>query len=592
MSSFFNKRLVLGLCAVLAFSACDSSTLDLDPLDQISDQALWQDPALIDAFLADVYGGMRHGLYEVQLGSLVDETHFIHGYGTNEVVQSTFTPTNQAIWGGGRMDAFRWGPLYSRIRQVNTILANIDDAKIDDENLRNQIKGEAHFLRAYFYHNLLRAYGGVPIITKVYGLNDQDLLVPRNTFKETVDFIVADADTAASLLDLNPRNLGRATKGAALALKSRVLLYAASDLFHSGKFSGTPAAPFVEYQGADRTAMWRAAKDAAQAVMDLGIYDLYRAHADPAENYAQLFLENRDHEEIIMSRYFIASRDDGYNPGLHNGPNGYRNWAGNTPIQQLVDDYEMADGTEFDWNNPAHAAAPYENRDPRFYASILYDGAYFRPRPPEGAEIEPHGIIQTFAEVTLPDGSKRPGLDTRKGPIEDWNGGYSGYYLRKFIDPSVNHSSSTKQTVPWRFFRYAEILLNYAEASIELGEEDDARRVLNEIRDRAGMPPITESGAALKERYRNERRIELAFEEHRYWDVRRWMIAPEVYEDALGILITANATDITDRSTFTNYKYETIPIQERAWNDRSYFAPIPQDEIQRNDQLVQNPLYD
>src|SRR5690606_35000684 len=146
---------------------------------------------------------------------------------------------------------------------------------------------------------------------------------------------------------------------------------------------------------------------------------------------------------------------------------------------------------------------------------------------------------------TLPDGSTRPGLDTRKGPIEDWNGGYSGYYLRKFIDPSVNHSSSTKQTVPWRFFRYAEILLNYAEASIELGEEDDARRVLNEIRDRAGMPPITESGAALKERYRNERRIVLAFEEHRYWDVRRWMIAPEVYEDALGILITANATEIT-----------------------------------------------
>lgn len=579
---------VLALCTALVLGACDSDVLNLDPLDQISDTALWEDPALIDAFLTDIYGGMRHGLYEVQLGSLVDESHFIHGYGTNEVVQSIITPSNLAIWGGrgnSPIDAYRWGPVYARIRQVNTLLQNIDQSAIDDPARQDAIKGEAHFLRAYFYHNLLRAYGGVPIITQVYGLND-DLLVARNTFAETVDFIVQEADMAASLLQLEPRQMGRATKGAALALKARVLLYAASDLYNEN-----PANDLVGYTSGDRTARWRAAKNAAKAVMDLGVYQLYDKHDDPVENYTQLFLENTDHEEAILSRFFLQQRDDGYNPGLHNGPNGYRNWAGNTPIQQLVDDYEMADGTAFDWGNPEHAANPYANRDPRFYASILYDGAFFRPRPPEGAELDPVGIIQTFETVRLADGSTRPGLDTRDGPIEDWNGGYSGYYLRKFIDPSVNHSTSAKQTVPWRFFRYAEVLLNYAEASIELGEEADARDAINQIRRRAGMPEITESGEALKERYRNERRIELAFEEHRYWDVRRWKIAPQAYEDAQGIQIRVEATNYQDRSTYFNYQYTPIFIQERGWQDRAYFVPIPNDEMQRNHLLVQNPGY-
>src|SRR5690625_4860659 len=126
-----------------------------------------------------------------------------------------------------------------------------------------------------------------------------------------------------------------------------------------------------------------------------------------------------------MSRFFLESRDDGYNPGLHNGPNGYRNWAGNTPIQQLVDDYEMVDGNEFDWGNPEHASAPYENRDPRCYATILYDGAQWRPRPTEGAEIEPHAIIQHFERPIPANGDRGAGLDDRNGPIDDWNGGYS-----------------------------------------------------------------------------------------------------------------------------------------------------------------------
>jgi hypothetical protein len=249
----------------------------------------------------------------------------------------------------------------------------------------------------------------------------------------------------------------------------------------------------------------------------------------------------------------------------------------------------MADGTEFDWSNPAHSASPYENRDPRFYASILYDGAPWVEPPSFRAPYDKTGNIQTFEKVTTPDG-EFSGIDTRNGPIEDWNGSYSRYYLRKFIDPSM--PPQERQETPYIYFRYAEVVLNYVEANIGLGLEDEARTYLNMIRNRAGMPDITESGSELMQKYQNERRIELFGEEHRYFDIRRWKIAPEVMTDAYGITVTAEATDATDRSTYTNYSYSADRlVQQRGWDDSHYFSPIPKDELNRNSLLVQNPGY-
>src|SRR2546430_689633 len=437
---------------------------------------------------------------------------------------SIITSSDRGALEDGRFGHFNWANNYSRIRQANIFLSKID-ATTFDAALKQRLKGEVYFLRAYFYHNLMRMYGGVPLITKVYGLND-DFQVARNGFKETVDFIVATADSAAALLPLSysGANVGRATKGAALALKARVLLYAASDLYNVNP-SGNAFTGYTTPQ--DRTALWRAAKNAAQAVMDLGSYSLFRpapaSSQEAAKNYADLFLQQTS-TEAIMSRFFLTTRDDGYNPGLHDGPNGYHTWGGNTPIQNLIDDYRMADGSKFDWNNPAHAAAPYVNRDPRFYASIAYDGAPWRPRPDDVKKLDPVGIIQTFRTLTT-DSGVVAGLDTRDSPIENWNGGYSGYYIRKFIDPSIN-AQFTREQVPWIYFRYAEVLLNYAEASIELNELGDALNALNQIRRRAGMPDLV-AGPDLRDEYRNERRIEMAFEEHRFFDVRRWIIAPQ-----------------------------------------------------------------
>jgi len=590
------RHTTIAAVLVLGLTGCNG-ILDVSPRDQLSDDAVFADPNLAQAFVNDMYRGMGQGLYEIMLSSMADETHFIHVYQTDKVVQARITPSDRGALDDNRFNHFDWSDNYTRIRQANTFLRRIDSTTFDTA-WKQRMKGEAYFLRAYFYHNLLRMYGGVPLITKVYGLNE-DYKVARNTFKETVDFIVANADSAAALLPVSysAADVGRATKGAALALKARVLLYAASDLYNVNP-SGQPETGYTGSQ--DRTALWRAAKDAAKAVMDLGVYSLFRpapANAqEAAKNYGDLFLQQTS-EEVIMSRQFLTSRgwSDGGPFGLFNGPNGYHNWGGNTPIQNLIDDYRMANGSKFDWSNPVHAAAPYANRDPRFYASILYDGAPWRTRPTDAQKFEPNNMIETFRALTYVESGTTKvaaGLDTREGPIEDWNGGYSGYYIRKFVDPTVDHQFVVQQ-VPWIFFRYAEIVLNYAEASIELNELGDAMTALNQIRRRAGMPEFSGlDQATLRDESRNERRVEMAFEEQRFFDVRRWMIAPQVFsKNAGGINIYLDGDSPTDRSTWRNYRYQTYDVQQRAWNDKMYFMPIRLDELNRNNLLKQNPGY-
>jgi hypothetical protein len=574
---------------VLYTTSCNTDFLNPAPEERFPEESVWQDPGLVEAFVNEMYRGLNHGLRELMLGSLADESQFIHNYGSAQVVQSNLHVGDLGSFTRGDFDEFNWNVLYTRIRQINLFMENIEDVPFDDPKWKDRLKGEVHFLNAYFYHNLVRLYGGVPLVTRAYELEDE-FLIPRSSLQESIQYIVDQCDLAAPLLPLEYAtgggDIGRATRGAALALKSRILLYAASELYNNPSWAGAFANPELISAPGDRTAKWQAAKDAAKAVIDLGQYTLQNT-GDPVKDYTDLFLL-KNSEEAIFSRYFIRSRgwEDGALPGLANGPNGYHNWGGNTPIQELVDDYEMVDGSKFDWNNPVHAAAPYQNRDPRFAASILYDQAPWRPRPSDVKDIDPDGKIIIRSVETAP-GVWKPGLDTRDGPIEDWNGGYSGYYLRKFIDPNVVHefaAAGGNQEAPWHFLRYGEILLNYAEACIELGQDDEAKTYLNMIRARAGMPAITETGAALRDRYRNERRVELAFEQHRYFDIRRWMIAPQ----AMG----RNANGIVIQDPLAGpVEYSLNKIQDRAWHDKMYFLPIALEEFNRNSELVQNPLY-
>jgi len=620
------KNLIKNILTVLIVSgalltSCKKDFLNTKPLTEVPSEDTWKNGALSAAFVNEIYNGLGNGGFDEQeLASLSDEAVFTHpGRGINIINEGTVGPSNI----GWTNNTYEWGSMYNRIRSCNVTLQNLVSSPID-QSLKERLQGEAHFLRAYYYQQLVRYYGGTPLITKVYKLNEADYSAARNSYADCIKFITTDCDSAITLLTGKTMDAGRATVPAALALKSRVLLYAASDLHDiptakakSAVISAYAHPELLGYISGDRTARWQAAKDAAKAVLDAAGTGYKLDLGSPASfddaktNYISIamgggskakFVDAAAASELIFARYFVAGKDEGgENVGLNNGPNGYHNWAGNTPVENLVSDYENIDGTKFDWNNPANKAAPYKNRDPRFYASILFDGAGWKPRDKISGNVDPANQIQT-GSYQVGSGTLA-GLDTRQSSIENWNGSWTGYYVRKFIDIDPNVvDNNTKQFIPWPFFRYTEAVFNYAEACIELGQDAEAKIWLNKIRFRAGMPALTESGDALRQRYRNERRVEMVYEEQRYHDARRWMIAPTTLGRKL-IFITVTGTLKPGQTAPSPYKHdETIynytytpaidnGIENRQWLDKMYFLPISLTEVNKNLKLIQNPGY-
>ena len=612
---------------ILSGSGCKKDFLSVEPPNSIPAEQVWKDPALVSAFVTEIYNGLSLGGFsEEMLSSASDESLFTHPTRGIDLINSgSINPTTPG-WINASTD---YNQMYNRIRSCNLTIEHLTaaDNVITDPNTKDMLLGQAYFLRAYFYQQLLRYYGGIPLITKTYVLNE-DYTVNRGTYEECVNFILKDCDESVKLLTGKAMQKGQATSLAGLALKSRVLLYAASDLHDMAKAKAklktmenypVEHLPFLVYTNGSQTPRWQAAWEAAKAVMDAGTgYKLNLTEKVPDSvgkmNYKSIAMGGGSKaqgidaaaaSELIFARYFIDRSDLRY--GRANGPNGYHNWAGNTPIGLLVDDYEMANGTKFSWTNPIHKANPYQNRDPRFYATILYDGAGWKPRDKVSGTVDPANQIQT-GEYDLIDekGTKIrfKGLDTRGSSIENWNGSWTGYYTHKFIDPDPNIVDATQpQFMPWPFFRYTEAVLNYIEASIELGQFSEAVLWLNRIRFRAGMPAITGSSKeVLTEIYRHERRIEMAYEEQRYHDARRWMIAPETlgrkttYIKVSGTFKPGKSLAKTYRYDPAIYDYTYTPTTEtaqenRKWDDKIYFRPFSRDEINRNNKLVQNPGY-
>jgi hypothetical protein len=621
-------KFIIGFIAIFLIFAisCKKDFLNTKPLDKIAGEATWADGPLSEAFIFNVYSSLGYGGFEEQaLAAYTDEAMFTHaGRNINPFNEGSETASSLA-W---ISPTYGWDNMYLAIRKANIAIDKLPTSTFADDALRDRLLGEAYFLRAYYYHQLLRYYGGIPIIDKPYGLNEE-YSIARNTFEECVNFIVADLDKAATLLDGKTTTAGRASKLAALALKARVLLYAASDLhdgptakLRSATLSSYANLDLLAYPAGDRVARWQAAKAAAKAVLDASQgYKVDLSAPVSAEegknNYIAIAMGGHSavadvaaSTELIFQRTttpLYTAEDNwplgGIHYGINNGPNGYHNWAGNTPIQQLVDDYEMMDGTKFDWNNPTEKADPYVSRDPRFYATILYDGSDWKPRPGDVKDKDPVNQVQTGYYSDGAGGTVN-GIDTRESVVENWNGSRTHYYTRKFIDPNpaLADNQSNAQVIPWPFIRYTEMILNYTEACIALGEETEARNWLNKIRFRAGMPAITDAGAALVDRYRNERRIELAYEEHRYHDVRRWMIpAQTVGRGIKAIKVVATLKPGKSalspyRHDITVYNYTYTPVdntenETRTWNDKMYYRPISRDEMSRNDKLVNNPTY-
>jgi len=618
-----NKNLYLLVLVTFFATACKKDFMDVAPPDKISAELVWKDPALAQAFVNDIYNGLSNGGFSEQmLASVSDEALFTHPTrGIDLINNATINPSTL----GWVDDTWAYKQMYNRIRACNTTIERIvgGDNGLSSQALKDQLLGEAYFLRAYFYQQLVRYYGAVALITKTYSLTD-NFNVKRNTYEECINFIVKDCDEANRLLAGKTLDKGRTSALAALALKSRVLIYAASDLHDraklTAKITGIAAQKldFLSYASGNQTDRYRLAQTAAKAVLDAGAgYKLtLSAPATTAEgqlNFKSIAMGGGSKapgidataaSELIFARYFITQSNNRH--AQQNGPNGYHNWAGNTPIGLLVDDYEMNDGSKFSWTNPAQKANPYQNRDPRFYATILYDGAGWKPRDKASGNVDPANQIQTGIYDLLSNGSVTDfkGLDTRGSSIENWNGSWTGYYYHKFIDPDPNIvDASAPQTIPWPFFRYTEAVFNYIEASIELGELTNATNWLNKIRFRAGMPAVTATDqAGLREVYRHERRIEMAYEEQRYHDTRRWLIAGETlgrkvtYIKVTGKFKAGKTMSAPYHYDPTVYDYTYTPVIEnaqenRSWDNKLYFRPFSRDEINKNNLLEQNPGY-
>ncbi len=624
------EKILLLMIMFATIVSCSEDFLNTQPKDRsIASDVTWADPALSQAFVFNIYSALGNaGFEEESLASLTDEAMFTHaGRDINVLNEGTSSPSNL----GNTRIIPTWGELYTVIRDANIAIEQLPEATFDDAELKDRLLGEARFLRAYYYHQLLRYYGGVPIIDRTYGLGE-DYSIARNTYEENVNFIVSDLEAAASLLDGKELTDGRASKLAAMALKARVLLYAASDLHdattataNSSVLASYSNIELVAYTSGSQSDRWNLAKTAAKAVLDASTgYKLDLSAPVSAEegraNYNAIAMGGGSNaadpagkSELIWERthsplYTQPGEESswplgGIHQGINNGPNGYHNWAGNTPIQLLVDDYEMMDGSKFDWNNPTHAADPYADRDPRLYATVLFDGADWKPRPSDVVSYDEKDQVQT-GQYDDGAGGKIAGVDTRQSPVEDWNGSRTGYYVRKYIDPdpAVIDNQSGAQVVPWPFIRYTEVVLNYVEACIETGDEAEAVAWLNKIRYRVGMPAIADSGSDLVDRYRNERRVEMAYEEQRYFDTRRWMIADQTLGRGIKVMSTdatlkAGATPHSpyfhDKSVY-DYTYTVVDntdTETRTWDDKMYYRVISRNEINRNSLLVQNPGY-
>lgn len=543
---------ILILSTLLGAGGCSHDLLDKAPVDRITSEVVWSDAALVQTFVNSKYRDLGFGFNwngdELMWASASDESLFSHDYGMWAINKGELTPTNLTILSSGpgeyNGNMNPWSKNYRYIREANVFFERIAGVPMDS-SLRQRLTGEMTFLRAFRYFDLIRNYGGVPLITRTYALGDDYNAVQRATLAESINFVVSEADKAAALLPLSysGADLGRATKGAALALKARMLLYAASPL----------------YAAASDPARWTAAAVAARAVIDLGIYQLY-------PNYQQLFL-TANNSEIIFNRIETQQGDGFLNLERWNGPNGYGGWGGNVPTQNLVDAYDMDNGLPIqDAASGYDPQKPYANRDPRLYATVLFNGASYRGR-----------AIEIF---------QPGGLDSPDGP-EAFNTTPTGYYLRKFMTESRDFGDANGSQAPWVYFRLGEMLLNYAEAQNEAtGPDGSVYAAVNQLRARASMPalPAGLTQAEMRERIRRERQVELAYEEHRYYDVRRWKIAGTTENKPAGGVKVAK-----DAAGTLQYNYQTV--QERRFADRNYFLPIPFKETQSNPQLQQNPGY-
>ena len=555
------KLFILFIVISGMFTACDDSLLDVKPSTFISNESIWEEEGLIEQNLANIYGTTLTPF--TRKGDLYDIPAFSHidlatddGNGKIDAAIQLFntggiTPSNAPY-----ANEF-WSENYKLIRRANEFLegiAKVSDDVIAAEKVATYI-AEVRFLRAFAYFELVKTFGGVPLIDRVQGISDDDILLPRNSIEEVYTFIFSECDFAADNLETDVIS-GHASKGAALALKSKAMLYYASPLNNPG----------------NDIARWSDAADAAKDVMDLGKYGLF-------PDYRGLFLvANEGNEESIFDRQFqfpesVHTIDVTWGMWFRSVP-GAGTWGGFSPTQDIVDAYEMTNGLPI--NDPSSGYDPndpYKNRDSRLDATIVYNGSSWRG-------VENVGFYTDYSE----DPQLAGNAHTNKAVN-------CGYGLKKFdeeapIGTALSNGSYAQEN-NYMLFRYAEVLLNYAEAQNEaVGPNQGVYDAINQVRNRAGQPNLPDglSKDEMRTRIWNERRVELVYEEHRFFDVRRWKKGMEVFNKPIHEALAVRQSD-------GSFVYTYPEKEDRTYREHFDFLPIPIGEIEKNPNLVQNPGY-
>ena len=572
--------IIKGLLALLPLlmAACSPNSLfDDAPKNKISDEETWRNPMLLDEYVNTWYRNMNAGfktyvpstalfksISRYYLPWFADQLSngksdwYNAGYG--DVLKANEESITR--WAGTT-----WSNYYTQIQYINSFLEN--KAKVPDAAQRRRVEGEAHFFRAYYYYMLWRRFGGVLLIDHKYDPLTRPEKFPRASYEQMVSFIVSEADKADSLLSVTntAADAGRITRGAAIMLKAKTYLWASGTVFQNKTKS------YLGFTDDKSQAMLQKARAAYDELFALGVYQLVTitgATQDKIrDEYRQIFISKNTSESILEVQH---SNDGDYaNKSGHTldrdaaAPSFTGTTAAYTPTQNHVDEYGMRGGAVYD---PQH---PYDNRDYRFYANVLYNGCEYRSHTMDmattdgkaGADITPYGSSTTAAVSR------------------------TGYYLGKFVDASQsiddNNTYASKQD--YIIWRLAEAYLDYAEVCYRLGDNAAALDMVNRIRTRVHMDALS---TLTWDDIVRERRVEMAFEETTYWDQLRWGTAEQTFSGRTnplrGITITVHAGHTTYRTVNIN----RFPARVRKFETKEYYFPIPWAEV-RYQGIEQNP---
>ena len=595
-----NKILVSALVMALSFYSCDY--LDVPPINIIQDDAIFNSESGITSYMTTLY-------YDLPIEDFryTQQGFNVSGKGQGRlpnVSGEAMCSSSDDISTIG--DGTWWGCWdYGKIRRVNYFLKNFPAYKSNFQNtvLADAWMGEAHFIRAYCYFAMVKRYGGVPILREPqeYVGDIESLKVPRDTEKACYDFIAEDLDEAFRLLPDNEEILGkgRATKYAALALKSRAMLYAGS----IARYGTVDLKGLVGIDKALANDYFELAYKAVKELEKSKRFSLYRKNSDKEKNFAELFLAE-DSPENIFCKYFQRNVnahgwDVYFVPYQYRG-NGFS--SNMNPTLEFVEMFEHKDGTPANFAERAKntyfddPSELFQNMDARFGGSIIYPNAIFKGEP---CSIQKGLIIEDGSKKENATNYEEAVYTANDGQVYhivgksgsgNYSGNMTGFFMRKYLNENMPQSEVIENYSEqhWIEFRYAEALLNGAEAAVEMGQHlDDALLWINDIRSRADIKQLSLSDLTV-DKVRHERRIELAFENHTYWDLRRWRIADKEIE-------TKQYTGLCPYFDINKQKYifEEVAANKYyyTFDVKMYYERIPDGEIAKNEKLKQNPYY-